>query len=132
MVKFVSNLFFMFKSILDYKLKNVETKNLRKVSNEWTSMSLRNKSFFAPDEFFLLNQWGKINPHGWTDPNKSLLWQYNQNYFDDLNSEFDYTDTNKKLDLINSWIDTKKLDNTIGWDPYPTSIRIVNWIKFHF
>ena len=117
------------------KIKNiklVKIENLRKAPFEWTTISLRRKSFFAPDTFFLLNQWGKINPNGWTDPNKSHLWQYNQNYFDDLSSNFGDSDTDAKLKLINTWIDTSKSVNRVGWDPYPTSIRIVNWIKFHF
>ena len=59
---------------------------------EWTDVRLRDKSFFEPDEFLILNQWGKINQDSWTDPNQSYLWQYNQNYFDDLNSSFGQSD----------------------------------------
>ena len=99
---------------------------------EWTDVRLRDKSFFEPDEFLILNQWGKINQDSWTDPNQSHLWQYNQNYFDDLNSSFGQSDIDAKLTLIDSWINTEKLKNSVGWEPYPTSVRIINWIKFHF
>ena len=122
----------LFKKPKIKNIKHIDVTNIRKKSYEWTKVSLRNKSFFEPDKFLLLNQWGKINPDSWTDPNQSHLWQYNQNYFDDLNSDFDHNDIDAKLNLIDTWINTDKLKNSVGWEPYPTSIRIVNWIKFHF
>ena len=122
----------LFKKPKIKNIKYIDVKNIRKKSYEWTKVSLRNKSFFEPDKFLLLNQWGKINPDSWTDSNKSHLWQYNQNYFDDLNSDFDHSAIDVKLNLIDTWINTDKLKNSVGWEPYPTSIRIVNWIKFHF
>ena len=43
---------------------------------------------------------GKDKQDSWTDPNQSHLWQYNQNYFDDLNSSFGQSDIDAKLTLI--------------------------------
>lgn len=58
------------------------------------------------------------------------LWKYNLHYFDDLwvtggrDSGVDY------LELIDNWIDTEADVNGVGFAPYPTSLRIVNWCKY--
>ena len=111
-------------------IKQKATINQRRKSHNWISSCPKNRSFFQPNKFFLLNEWGEIDPEIWTDKTKSLLWQYNQNYFDDLNSEFSNDYLEEKIYLINKWIETSKKSNSVGWDPYPTSLRIVNWIKF--
>ncbi|MEW6738683.1 MAG: alginate lyase family protein [Nitrospirota bacterium] len=55
------------------------------------------------------------------------LWCYNLNYFDFLNQYGMDADMGKKL--IYEFI--KKIhENKIGLEPYPTSLRIINWIKF--
>lgn len=59
-----------------------------------------------------------------------LLWIYNLNYFDYLNS----TNTKQrkyyiKL-FIERWLREANSQQYVGWDPYPSSIRIVNFIKW--
>ncbi len=58
----------------------------------------------------------------------SKLKNYHLNYFDYIiNLNFDYGDT-----LIHDWI-SKNLPKipSDGWEPYPISLRLVNWIKFY-
>ncbi|HEB62595.1 MAG TPA: heparinase, partial [Bacteroidetes bacterium] len=55
------------------------------------------------------------------------LWTYNLNYFEYLNQE--NISKGEALDLIRDYI--QNFDNIKdGLDPYPTSLRIMNWIKF--
>ena len=60
----------------------------------------------------------------------SLLWLFNLNYFNELNSI--KTKHKKKINsqFINRWIKEVKFDRRISWHPYPTSIRIINWIRW--
>lgn len=57
-------------------------------------------------------------PSSWNDAAIPKLWLYNLNYFD-----------HPHLDLIERWIIENPPGMGIGWDPYPLSLRIVNWIK---
>ena len=55
---------------------------------------------------------------------------YNLHYFDDLQA---CDAENKKalhLHLIGKWIKENPPGTGNGWEPYPTSLRIVNWIKW--
>lgn len=54
------------------------------------------------------------------------LWTYNLNYFDFLNS-VDRVDDGVRL--IQNYL-IPNSDRKIGLEPYPTSLRGVNWIKF--
>lgn len=77
--------------------------------------------------FTFLNKNHKFNNLNWNFSNYGKLWTYNLNYFDFLNQK----DISKKegLSLIYDYI--KKRDYLIdGLEPYPTSLRIINWIKF--
>lgn len=81
-------------------------------------------------EWFFLNQGGKLLELGWQNASRSQLWRYNQHYFDDLNA-FGASDreAHHKL-LIDRWIAENPIGMGPGWDPYPTSLRIINWIKW--
>ncbi|MDT0593674.1 heparinase II/III family protein [Glaciecola petra] len=66
----------------------------------------------------------------WNNANFEKLWLYNLHYFDDLNAEgagsrqliHDY--------WLKSWINDNPTGVGNGWEPYPLSLRIVNWIKY--
>lgn len=63
----------------------------------------------------------------WNYAGYGKLWCYNLNYFDFLNQESVARQDGLNLiyDFINS-TDTR----SVGFEPYPTSLRIINWIKF--
>jgi len=90
----------------------------------------RRQSLVGPDTFRLLNETRSLGAHGWDDPSIEKLWRYNLHYFDDLNAK----DAVKRADwhaaLIRRWITGNPPGGGTGWDPYPTSLRIVNWIKW--
>ncbi|MBL7107873.1 MAG: alginate lyase family protein [Candidatus Cloacimonetes bacterium] len=58
--------------------------------------------------------------------NDNPLKTYHLNYFDYI---IDF-EPKKGIELIIEWINNNKDINHISWDPYPISLRIVNWIKF--
>jgi hypothetical protein len=58
----------------------------------------------------------------WAFKDFGLLWNYNLNYFDFLHQ--DDVDKDHKLDFISSFIEGEGAN----FDPYPTSVRLINWI----
>ncbi len=101
----------------------------REASGNWTDPARKAQSLFGPARFRFLNAEGDLGS-GWDDPSADLLWRYNLHYFDDLNAvnaeeRFHWHDA-----LLSRWIDDNPPGRGTGWDPYPTSLRIVNWIKW--
>ena len=91
----------------------------------------RNRSMWAPETFEFLNERRTLlRPSFWNDPGASLLWNYNLHYFDDLNAESAPLRCDWHRSLMCDWIEANAPGAAPGWEPYPTSLRIVNWIKF--
>lgn len=83
------------------------------------------------DQFRFLNKDGKLsNKESWNDPNTDKLWLYNLHYFDDLNSARASEREEWQRALIQRWIDENPHVSGNGWESYPISLRIVNWIKW--
>ena len=72
-------------------------------------------------EFTFLNT--TAQPKGWNDDGLELLWRYNLHYFDWLK-------TGDDRGLVARWIRENPQGSFPGWDPYPTSLRLVNWVKW--
>ena len=66
----------------------------------------------------------------WSGSGQSLLWKYNLHYFDDLNAEGSSARRALHHRLIVDWVEQNPPGAGVGWQPYPTSLRIVNWIKW--
>lgn len=58
----------------------------------------------------------------------SRLWRYNLHYFDYLGDS--NRSAREKVDLLNSWIRHDSLGAAEGWEPYPVSLRVTNWIRY--
>ena len=86
-------------------------------------ISLINKSKLS---FF--GEEGDITEIDWDGDQKEKLWRYNQHYFDDLLSQKNPKRQRWHEELIKDWIE-KNDHNSIGWDPYPLSLRVVNWLS---
>jgi uncharacterized heparinase superfamily protein len=67
----------------------------------------------------------------WRPPDATKLWIYNLHYFDDLNAHGAPTRLDWHRDLLERWIAENPPGCGDGWEPYPLSMRIVNWIKWH-
>jgi hypothetical protein len=90
-----------------------------------------NKSYFPEENRFqFLNQSQVLEPNqiNWNDEQTfGKLWAYNLNYFEFLNQE-NLTQA-QGIALIRAYIQAYPTLKT-GLEPYPTSLRNINWIKF--
>lgn len=86
------------------------------------------------DCFTFLSETNCLSTIGWDHPEVSKLWRYNLHYFDFINSSYVEEDSRvqKELDLIHQWIDENPFGKGTAWEPYPSSLRIINWIKWHW
>jgi len=89
------------------------------------------QKMFGCDTFQFLNQTNSIKELAdWNNDSLDKLWLYNLHYFDDLNA----IDSGKRTEwhdsLIQKWIEENPPGYGNGWEPYPSSLRIVNWIKW--
>lgn len=70
----------------------------------------------------------------WNDNNLTKLWLYNLHYFDYLIPLGD-DDSNESFNTVKSivldWVNSNPVGYKNGWEPYPLSLRIVNWIFFY-
>ena len=77
--------------------------------------------------FTFLNLEHKFDEIDWNYSVYGKLWTYNLNYFDFLNQVG--ISKEKSLDLIYNYIEREN-DLKDGLEPYPISLRLINWIKF--
>jgi uncharacterized heparinase superfamily protein len=82
-------------------------------------------------EFLFLGSVGRIeHPFDWNAPKFNKLWLYNLHYLDALNSQGIDEQHDVARRLVNRWIQSNPPVNGNGWEPYPTSLRIVNLVKW--
>jgi uncharacterized heparinase superfamily protein len=84
---------------------------------EWVAPLSKPNAQTGLNRFCFLNQERDIR--SWNDPEASRLWLYNLHYFEHISVE-----------LIERWIAENPVGQGIGWEPYPTSLRIANWCKW--
>lgn len=65
----------------------------------------------------------------WQAQDKGRLWRYNLHYFQYLHPKGGL-DSDIGLRLIRHWIDHNPPGTEDAWDPFPISLRLVNWIKY--
>ena len=104
--------------------------NLRSLNGHWLAPARRLQNLITADTFCFLNETGHLSELGWNGTQRAKLWRYNQHYFDDLNA----ADADARHEwhdaLVTNWIKENTPGKGTGWDPYPTSLRIVNWVKW--
>ena len=68
-------------------------------------------------------------PPQWSCPALPKLWQYNLHYFDFIWA----LDLAAAQCLAVDWIQQHRLaKGQVGWEPYPTSLRMMNWCTYFF
>ena len=103
---------------------------LRRQRGSWRQPARRLQCLIGPKEFSFLNVKGTLDEIGWNGAERSKLWRYNQHYFDDLNAVESELRVGWHRDLLNDWIGNNPPCTGNGWEPYPVSLRIVNWVKW--
>ncbi len=100
-----------------YKYSKVSNSNILKLQE-----SIRVKSIYDNGEFTFLNLSKRFDKINWNYNNYGKLWTYNLTYFDFLSKRDD-------IFLIYDFIDNIESIKD-GLEPYPISLRGVNWIKY--
>lgn len=85
---------------------------------------------FDGESFTFLNHTEAIRcACDWNFCTADKLWLYNLHYFDFLKQEA-YRNNPISIDWMERWIRENPSCRGNGWEPYPLSLRIVNWIKW--
>ena len=105
---------------------------LRIPSEGWQLPATRPASLIGPQEFCFLNVCGRLSELGWNGPQRDRLWRYNQHYFDDLNAQDSQSRREWHIALLMGWVRGNPPVAGTGWEPYPLSLRIANWLKWHW
>ena len=112
------------------KIRTAPSLKIRQSIGKWIEPIPKKSKLISSNVFFFLNLEGDLREVGWGGAGKDRLWKYNLHYFDYLLSE----DSTEKVEwhrtLINDWILKNTAFKGVGWESYPTSLRIVNWIKW--
>lgn len=103
---------------------------LRARREPWVAVARRRQSLTGPATFRFLNEEHLLDKVGWDHPNLAKLWRYNLHYFDDLNASSSDSRCGWHRALMLRWVGENPPGRGTGWEPYPTSLRIVNWIKW--
>ncbi len=103
---------------------------MRDTRGGWVLPARRQASLLSGGRFCFLNETRELAAYGWDDVTLDKLWRYNLHYFDDLNARDAELRANEHRILISRWVQENPPAAGTGWEPYPCSLRIVNWIKW--
>lgn len=88
------------------------------------------ESLIGLTEFQFINKRNISTDFDWNRCNFDKLWLYNLHYFDYLRQK-NSKDIKEVLNyLLIDWVRKNSPKSSVGWEPYPTSLRIVNWVKW--
>jgi uncharacterized heparinase superfamily protein len=105
--------------------------SMRLPLGSWQISTGREVSMLCGSAFRFLNRTHSLPERGgWNDAALEKLWLYNLHYFDDLNAQNAHARAGWHLKMIERWISENPPAVGNGWEPYPTSLRIVNWLKW--
>jgi hypothetical protein len=97
---------------------------------------IRRAREIAGGNFRFVGQEVRLAHVDWRARHVSHLWTFHLHYFDyavDLAWAYRHTGEKAFLErlelLVSDWIEQSPPGNSDSWHPYPTSLRVVNWIK---
>lgn len=83
------------------------------------------------DQFQFLNVERTLSSaEDWNNAEWPKLWVFNAHYFDDLTAANATQRAGWHRTLLTRWVIENPPAKGNGWEPYPTSLRIVNWVKW--
>ncbi len=98
--------------------------------SDFLNIAKNNSCILQEGIFNFLNQEHSFKDIGWDSHRLDLLWNYNLHYFDYLHTSSVEDESSFQLKFVNDWIESGPKKTSIGWDSYPLSLRLVNWIKW--
>ena len=102
----------------------------RALIGPWVQPAARDASLVGSGRLVFLNIERDLDACGWDDPQIEKLWRYNLHYFDDLNAIGSAERVGLQRALLDRWLRDNPPASGTGWEPYPVSLRIVNWVKW--
>lgn len=99
-----------------------------KPKSPWVVHAAVKPSFVVDGLAHFLNESGPLLE--WENPHKTKLWLYNLHYFDDLLAEGASYRTELHTVVVAHWLEGNPPLTGTGWEPYPLSLRICNWVKW--
>lgn len=127
----LSQIYFrLYRKFIKLAVMNVHYNVPRKRSSTWIKISLYDSKIDLGLNTEFLNSQKILNlPNDWNNKNITKLWVYNLHYFDDLLSHDAFEKHDLHLTLLTRWVNDNKIGYGVGWEPYPSSLRIVNILK---
>jgi len=104
------------------------TLSLESAVQPWETVARVRQSLLDESTVRFLNETGPARD--WQNLDKTYLWIYNLHYFDDLHAEGAAQRAELHRDWIAHWIANNPPMVAPGWEPYPSSLRIVNWLQW--
>jgi len=95
----------------------IENIRVNDVCMDGSTFNFLNKSVSLKSESF-----------NWDPDGEQRLWKYNLHYFDYLRAR-DCEQT-IKITLLSDWVKNNLQGSRPGWEPFTSSLRIVNWVSF--
>ncbi len=102
-----------------------------RASCAWNGPGFQPPATWDGQAFTFLNQSGEVrSASDWNNPQFEKLWLYNLHYLDNLTSLDAVRQVDLNHALVDRWIAENPVAQGNGWEPYPLSLRIVNWVKW--
>jgi len=100
---------------------------LKKPKKKWVKSELVAHNITDNLEANFLNFKKKLNlPKDWNSKKLPKLWVYNLHYLENLVSIGGAERVSFNLSFLDSWIKDNPSPTEVGWEPYPTSLRLSN------
>ena len=113
------------------KFEFLATLKVANIINTLKPIVKKQRKMLGINSFIFLNKEFSVKvADDWNSSSQDKLWLYNLHYFDDLNAVGSSDRSAWHNDLIQKWIKENPPGYGNGWEPYPSSLRIVNWIKW--
>ena len=129
-LKFKQIFFRFYRYIFKPKVTDVLDCIIDQKPKSWIHQELYEEKIDKDLRATFLNHQKKLNlPFDWHSNLPSKLWNYNLHYFEELLSKGAKKKNPFHQSLINMWIEDNPISKGSGWEPYPSSLRIVNLLK---
>lgn len=118
------------RSVFKPSFRSGPSPSIRGSGGGWVQCE-RNPTMTGPRRFLFLNQERTIDTAAdWNHSEWPKLWLYNVHYHDDLNADGAEHRLDEHRKLLLDWMQENSPTSGNGWEAYPTSLRIVNWVKW--
>ncbi len=112
-------------------VKDTSAPALRAVLAELCKAPDRQPSMTGPNSFEFLGKAGSCRQASdWNASQQEKLWLYNLHYFDDLTAVGAMDRSAWHKPIVGRWIEENPVGQGNGWEPYPLSLRLVNWMQW--